>query len=80
MSSSRIHAATGLAPAIWGTTYLTTTQLLPAGRPLLAAVLRALPAGLVLIAITRRLPVVCYLPRVGLWLRRALMVTGPSIL
>ena len=52
MSSPRILAATGLAPAIWGTTYLTTTQLLPAGRPLLAAVLRALPAGLVLIAIS----------------------------
>ena len=56
MISPRIQAATALAPAIWGTTYLTTTQLLPAGRPLLAAVLRAVPAGLVLIAITRRLP------------------------
>jgi probable blue pigment (indigoidine) exporter len=56
MHSLRVHAATGVAPAIWGTTYLTTTQLLPAGRPLLAAVLRALPAGLVLIAIGRRLP------------------------
>src|SRR5262245_56158664 len=56
MSSPRIQAATALAPAIWGTTYLTTTQLLPSGRPLLAAVLRALPAGLVLIAMTRRLP------------------------
>jgi len=56
MSSLRIQAATGLAPVIWGTTYLTTTQLLPAGRPLLAVVLRAVPAGLVLIAISRRLP------------------------
>src|SRR6476660_2180279 len=56
MNSPRILATTGLAPAIWGTTYLTTTQLLPAGRPLLAVVLRALPAGLVLIAISRRLP------------------------
>jgi probable blue pigment (indigoidine) exporter len=51
MSSPRIQVATGLAPVIWGTTYLTTTQLLPAGRPLLAAVLRALPAGLVLVAL-----------------------------
>jgi probable blue pigment (indigoidine) exporter len=56
MSFSRIQAATGLAPAIWGTTYLTTTELLPAGRPLLAATLRALPAGLALVAIARRLP------------------------
>lgn len=72
MSSPRIQAATGLAPAIWGTTYLTTTQLLPAGRPLLAAVLRALPAGLVLIAITRRLPD-------GIWWWRALVLGALNI-
>src|SRR3954470_13681652 len=48
--------ATSLAPSIWGTTYLVTTQLLPADRPLLAAVLRALPAGILLVAATRRLP------------------------
>jgi probable blue pigment (indigoidine) exporter len=47
---------TSLAPVIWGTTYLVTTQLLPADRPLLAAVLRALPAGILLVAATRRLP------------------------
>lgn len=47
---------TALAPAIWGTTYLVTTELLPPGRPLLAAVVRALPAGLLLVALTRRLP------------------------
>jgi probable blue pigment (indigoidine) exporter len=33
-----------------------TTELRPPGRPLLAALLRALPAGLVLVAVTRRLP------------------------
>lgn len=47
---------TALAPAIWGSTYLVTTQLLPPDRPLLAAVLRALPAGLLLLLLTRRLP------------------------
>jgi probable blue pigment (indigoidine) exporter len=47
---------TALAPAIWGTTYLVTTELLPPDRPLLAAVVRALPAGLVLVVLTRRLP------------------------
>lgn len=52
----RILLITALAPALWGTTYLATTQWLPPGRPLLAAVLRALPAGLVLVAVTRRLP------------------------
>jgi probable blue pigment (indigoidine) exporter len=41
---------------LWGTTYLVTTELLPPGRPLLAAVIRALPAGLLLVAITRKLP------------------------
>ena len=47
---------TGLAPAAWGLTYIVTTELLPPGRPLLAAALRALPAGLALAAITRRRP------------------------
>ncbi|WP_250574119.1 EamA family transporter [Nonomuraea sediminis] len=45
-----------LAPASWGTTYVVTTTLLPPDRPLLAATMRALPAGLVLLAFTRRLP------------------------
>lgn len=47
---------TALAPMAWGTTYLVTTELLPAGHPLLAGLLRALPAGLIAIAIGRSLP------------------------
>lgn len=47
---------TALAPALWGTTYLTTTLFLPADRPLLAATLRALPAGLLLLLLCRELP------------------------
>lgn len=47
---------TALAPALWGTTYLTTTSFLPEDRPLLAATLRALPAGLLLLLLCRRLP------------------------
>ncbi|ADB48827.1 EamA family transporter [Conexibacter woesei] len=47
---------TALAPAVWGSTYLVTTEFLPPDRPLLAAVVRALPAGLLLVALTRRLP------------------------
>ncbi|WP_328953194.1 EamA family transporter [Kitasatospora purpeofusca] len=58
---------TALAPAIWGSTYLVTTELLPPGRPLLAGVLRALPAGLLLIALTRRLPT-------GSWWWRSLVL------
>ncbi|GAB3116201.1 EamA family transporter [Streptomyces calidiresistens] len=49
-------AVTALAPAVWGSTYLVTTEFLPPDRPVLAAVARALPAGLVLLAFTRVLP------------------------
>jgi len=49
-------AATAAAPAIWGSTYLVTTLWLPPDRPLTLALLRALPAGLLLLAVTRRLP------------------------
>ena len=52
----RIVMLTAAAPALWGTTYVVTTELLPPGRPLLAATLRALPAGVLLVASTRRLP------------------------
>ena len=48
--------ATALAPAIWGSTYVVTTELLPPGHPLTLAVLRALPAGLLLLAVVRQLP------------------------
>ncbi|MFJ2865253.1 EamA family transporter [Kitasatospora sp. NPDC087314] len=51
-----IAVTAALAPAAWGTTYLVTTQLLPEGRPLLLAALRALPAGLLLLLIGRKLP------------------------
>ncbi len=49
-------AVTALAPAAWGLTYLATTEFLPPGRPLLAGAARALPAGLILVAIARRRP------------------------
>lgn len=40
----------------WGTTYAVTTELLPPDRPLFAALVRALPAGLLTLAVTRRPP------------------------
>ena len=40
-----------LAPVAWGTTYVTVTELLPNGRPLLVAAIRVLPAGLVLLLV-----------------------------
>lgn len=54
---------TAAAPVIWGSTYIVTTQMLPAGYPLTVSMLRALPAGLILLAVVRRLP-----PRI--WLGR----------
>lgn len=45
-----------IAPITWGTTYVVTTEMLPPDRPLLAALLRALPAGILLLMITRELP------------------------
>ncbi|WP_307717594.1 EamA family transporter [Streptomyces sp. V4I23] len=42
-----------MAPAAWGTTYIVTTELLPPGRPMLAATLRALPAGVLVVLIAR---------------------------
>jgi len=42
---------TVIAPALWGTSYLTITEFLPHGRPLLTAALRVVPAGLALVAL-----------------------------
>lgn len=62
-----LTALTAVAPVIWGTTYLVTTEFLPPGYPLFSGVLRALPAGLILLAVTRRLPH-------GGWLWRAFLL------
>lgn len=68
MSRATDLGLAALAPVIWGTTYIVTTEMLPHGHPLTTALLRALPAGLLLMAATRALP-----PRA--WLRR-LVVLG----
>jgi len=47
---------TAIAPVIWGTTYIVTTQFLPNFSPITVATLRALPAGLLLLLIVRQLP------------------------
>lgn len=56
MTRFRITLLTAIAPAVWGTTYIVTTEMLPAGHPLFASLVRALPAGLLAIALTRALP------------------------
>lgn len=47
---------TALAPVIWGSTYIVTTELLPPDRPFTAALIRSLPAGLLLVLYAQRLP------------------------
>ncbi|MDX5565162.1 EamA family transporter [Streptomyces sp. ID05-04B] len=47
---------TALAPVSWGTTYAVTSEFLPADRPLFTGLMRALPAGLLLLALGRVLP------------------------
>lgn len=57
-------ALTALAPLIWGSTYIVTVTYLPGLDPLLVSLLRALPAGLLLLLITRQLPTGVWWPRV----------------
>lgn len=58
---------TAIAPIAWGTNYFVTHEYLPAGHPLYGAVFRALPAGLLLLCIARRLPR-------GVWWWRSLLL------
>jgi probable blue pigment (indigoidine) exporter len=47
---------TAIAPVAWGSTYFVTHHFLPAGYPLYGAAIRALPAGVLLLVLRRRLP------------------------
>ncbi|MCS5719159.1 DMT family transporter [Herbiconiux sp. CPCC 205763] len=47
---------TAVAPIAWGSNYFVTRQFLPMDSPLWGAILRALPAGILLLVIARRLP------------------------
>lgn len=67
MSRNTDLLLTAIAPAIWGSTYIVTTEFLPAGYPLTAAMLRALPAGLLLLLLVRQLPK-------GIWWARVLVL------
>ena len=51
-----VFLLTAVAPAAWGTTYIVTERLLPPDRPLFAALVRALPIGLLMLAWRRQLP------------------------
>jgi probable blue pigment (indigoidine) exporter len=58
---------TAIAPIAWGSNYYVMGSFLPADAPLWGAVLRALPAGLVLLLFARKLPK-------GAWWWRALVL------
>src|SRR5690606_105918 len=58
---------TAAAPTIWGTTYIVTTELLPGYSPMIVAMLRALPAGLLLLLVVRQLPT-------GIWWLRSVIL------
>ncbi|MFJ9122930.1 DMT family transporter [Streptomyces sp. NPDC102340] len=52
----RWGAVAALAPVAWGANYFVTHQYLPADSPWWGAALRALPAGCLLLALSRKLP------------------------
>lgn len=66
MSRTTDLILTGLAPVIWGSSYLVATELLPDSHPLTVAMLRSLPAGLVLMLLVRQLPPVKWMGRIFL--------------
>jgi probable blue pigment (indigoidine) exporter len=68
----RLTVTTALAPTAWGTTYLVTTELLPPDHPVFASVTRALPAGLLALALARQLPR-------GIWWWRSLVLGALNI-
>ncbi|EKO3489107.1 EamA family transporter [Vibrio fluvialis] len=60
-------ALTAIAPIVWGSTYIVTTEALPPESPLIASTIRSLPAGVLLVLISRAWPT-------GLWwLRMAVL-------
>jgi len=56
MKNTALILTTALAPIIWGSSYLVTTEYLPQGYPLTLAMLRALPVGLLLLVFCKQLP------------------------
>ncbi|MFJ6082702.1 EamA family transporter [Streptomyces sp. NPDC092369] len=69
---STLIVLTALAPVSWGTTYAVATEFLPPDRPLFTGLMRALPAGLVLLALAR------VLPR-GIWWAKAAVLGALNI-
>lgn len=60
-------ALTAIAPIVWGSTYIVTTEALPPESPLIASTIRSLPAGVLLVLISRAWPTRLW------WLRMAVL-------
>ncbi|MGW6918025.1 EamA family transporter [Kitasatospora sp. NPDC054939] len=71
-SRLQLRYIAALAPMIWGTTYYATSEWLPPDRPLFAALLRALPTGLLLLIGRNTLPR-------GEWIWRSLVLGALNI-
>lgn len=56
MSRTLDLTITAMAPLIWGSSYIVTTQFLPNLDPITISVLRALPAGILLLCLVRQFP------------------------
>jgi probable blue pigment (indigoidine) exporter len=56
MEKTSVILLTAIVPCVWGSTFIITTQLLPADRAFTNACFRALPAGLLLLMMARELP------------------------
>ncbi len=63
---------TALAPIVWGSTYIVSTEFLAGFSPMTVAMLRALPAGVLLLAIVRQLPT-------GIWWLRSFILGALNI-
>ena len=66
-ASFRWVTVTAVAPVAWGSNYYVTREFLPTGSPLWGATIRALPAGILLLLMARRLPT-------GAWWCRSLVL------
>jgi probable blue pigment (indigoidine) exporter len=65
----RYVSITAIAPIAWGASYCVTQHFLPTDSPLWGAAIRALPAGLLLLALRR------YLPRGSWWWKSLVLGT-----
>lgn len=63
---------TAIAPIAWGSTYFVTRHLLPPDAALWGAIIRCLPAGLIVLLVARRLPT-------GVWWWRSLVLGALTV-